>query len=383
MAVLLTEREQEIFEKAKEFALNYINPRAALWEEGRVLPEEALEETRKNGFFGIGSSKEFGGQGYSWFETALTYEGLGYGDGGYGFFVELQNTLSKSVEDGYDEVSDTVKALTSDFVKGNKLLAFALTDDTGGSDPFQTKAYSEKKEDGYHLFGSKSWVSNSLNADYFIIVAHEMVDGSTIGMSMYLVPKDTPGFEIKEDIRRAGGNVMSCGRIEFNDAVIPEELLLAEDALGRALSGINIARVFVPAVAVGVAQRAIDITAKYLNEREAFGGPLLDNQYIQFELADLSAKVEAARWLMRRAATVMDTGERLSVIAAKTKYFVPNTALEVTTKCAHLFGAAGFEWNSEITRCLNAARAFKIADGTSEVQQIVISRGIQKEASKV
>ena len=382
MAVFLTEREQEIFDKARDFALGYISPRAAEWEEGRAMPAEAIEETRKNGFFGLGSAEEFGGKGYSWFETALTYEGLGYGDGGFGFFVELQNTLSKSVEDGIDEVSDTVKALVPDLVSGRKLLAFALTDDGGGSDPFQTKAYTEKKEDGYHLFGSKSWVSNSLNADYFIIVAHEMVDGMSVGMSMYLLPKGTPGFEIKEDIRRAGGNVMSCGRIEFNDAVIPEEYLLAEDALGRALSGINIARVFVPAVAVGVAQRAIDITAKYLNGREAFGGPLLENQAISFELADLSAQVEAARWLMRRAATVMDTGERLSVIAAKTKYFVPNTALHVANRCAHLFGAAGFEWNSEITRCLNAARAFKIADGTSEVQQIVISRSIQKEAAK-
>jgi len=382
MAVFLTEREQEIFDKAKAFAVDYINPRAALWEEGCAMPEEALEETRKNGFFGLGSAKEYGGQGYSWLETALTYEGLGYGDGGFGFFVELQNTLSKSVEDGLDEVHDTVKALVPDLVSGKKLLAFALTDDGGGSDPFQTTAWSEKRDDGYHLFGAKSWVSNSLNADFFIVVAHEKVDGNSIGMSMYLVPKGTPGFEIKEDIRRAGGNVMSCGRIEFNDAVISEEYLLAEDALGRALSGINIARVFVPAVAVGVAQRAIDITAKYLNEREAFGGPLLENQSISFELSDLSAQVEAARWLMRRAATVMDTGERLSVIAAKTKFFVPNTALHVATRCAHLFGAAGFEWNCEITRCLNMARSFKIADGTTEVQQIVISRAIQKEAAK-
>jgi len=382
MAVLITEREQEIFEKAKEFAMSYIIPRAAKWEEDRVMPMDALEETKKQGFFGLGSSEEFGGRGHSWFETALTYEGLGYGDGGFGFFVELQNTLSKSFEDGYDELTDTVKALTPDFVKGDKLLAFALTDENGGSDPFQTSAYAVKQDDGYHLFGSKSWVSNSLNADYFIIVAHEKIDDVSVGMSMYLLPKDTPGFDIKEDTRRAGGNVMSCGRIEFNDAVVPEELLLAEDALGRALSGINIARVCVPAVAVGVAQRAIDITAKYLNGREAFGGPLLENQSIQFELADLSARVEAARWLVRRAATVMDTGERLSVIAAKTKFFVPNTALYVANKCAHLFGAAGFEWNSEITRCLNAARAFKIADGTSEVQQIVISRAIQKEADK-
>ena len=382
MAVLLTEREQGIFDKARDFAVDYISPRAARWEEDRVMPEDALDELRKEGFFGVGSSPEYGGQGYSWFETALTYEGLGYGDGGLGFFVELQNTLSKSVEDAYDELTDTVKALTPALVKGEKLMAFALTDDNGGSDPFQTTAYAVKQDDGYHLFGSKSWVSNSLNADYFIVVAHEKENDIAVGMSMYLVPKGTPGFLVKDDIRRAGGNVMSCGRIEFDDAVISEDYLLAEDALGRALSGINIARVFVPAVAVGVAQRAIDITAKFLQGREAFGGPLLDNQYIQFELSDLSARVEAARWLMRRAATVMDTGERLSVIAAKTKYFVPNTALYVANKCAHLFGAAGFEWNSEITRCLNAARAFKIADGTTEVQQIVISRSIQKEASK-
>jgi butyryl-CoA dehydrogenase len=380
MPVLFTPEEKEIFEKARAFGMDYMNPRAAKWEDDRKLPMDALEEVRKNGFFGIGCSKEYGGQGHSWYETALTYEGLAHGDGGFTFFLQLHNTLSMGLEKGYDELNDNVKSLLPSFVKGEKLLGFAFTDDSGGSDPFQTKAYAVKKDDGYHLYGPKSWVSNSLNADYFIVITHLKEGDDIVGMIMFLVPKGIPGFKIGDDIRRVGGNVMSCGRIEFNDAVLTDDWLLAEDGYQRALAGINIARVYVPAVAVGVAQRALDITSKYLNEREAFGAPLLDNQAIQFELAGLSAKLEAARWLTRRAATVMDTGEPLSVLASRTKCFVPDTALEITTKCAHLMGAIGLEWNCEVGRCLNAARSFKMVDGSTEVQLIVISRAIQKHA---
>jgi len=380
MPVLFTPEEKEIFDKARAFAMDYIHPRAAKWEEDRKLPMDALEEVRKNGYFGIGCSKEHGGQGHSWYETALTYEGLAHGDGGFAFFIQLHNTLSMGLEKGYDELNDNVKSLLPSFVKGEKLLGFAFTDDSGGSDPFQTKAYAVKKDDGYHLYGPKSWVSNSLNADYFIVITHLKEGDDIVGMIMFLVPKGIPGFKIGDDIRRVGGNVMSCGRIEFNDVVLTDDWLLAEDGYQRALEGINIARVYVPAVAVGVAQRALDITSKYLNEREAFGAPLLENQAIQFDLADLSAKLEAARWLTRRAATVMDTGEPISVLASRTKYYVPNVALEITTRCAHLMGAIGLEWNCEISRCLNAARSFKMVDGSSEVQQIVISRAIQKHA---
>jgi len=378
MAVTLSQNEQDIFNKAKEFSLDYFQSRAAEWEENRVLPADVLTELRKNGCFGIGCSAEFGGQGLSWFECALVYEGMAHGDSGITFFIQLHNTLTKGLETGYDKLSENVKALMPDFVKGNKLLAFGLTDDDGGSDPGQTKAYAVKENDGYHLFGSKSWVSNNLNADYFMVFVHDKTDDRAKGMIMFLVPKDAPGFKVKEDIRRVGGNVMSCGRIEMDDALIGEEFVVDRDGLRRAFDIINIARVYVSAISVGVSQRAIDITAKYLSGRETFGVPVLDNQAVLFELADLSARTEAARWLARRAATVMDTGEPLTVITAKAKYFAPETAMYITTQCAQLFGAVGLETASEITRCLNAARAFRIVDGSSQVQQIIIGRDIQK-----
>lgn len=376
MPVLLTKCENEIYEKAREFGLAYLAPNAAQWEEQRTLPPEAIDEVRKGGFFGVGCPESVGGKGYTYLETALTYEGLAYGDAGFAFFVQLHNNIVFEIATFY-ETSNTVKALVPDLVSGVKLSAFALTDDDGGSDPHATGAYAEEKEDGYHLHGKKSWVSNSINADYFTTIVK---DGSPKGMVMLLVPRDTSGFTVQEDIRRAGGNVMSCGRIQFEDAVVPKAYLLSTHGFREALRAIDVARIFVPAIAVGMAQRCIDATAAYLAQRHTFGKPILQNQAIQFQLAELSAEVEAARWLCYHTASLQDSVENATVCCAKNKLFGPDAAQRVANQCAQLMGAAGFEWNSEITRCVNMARTMKIMDGSSEVQKMIISRAIEKAA---
>jgi len=376
MPVLLTDKERALYKRAKEFSVTNFAPNAARWEEERCLPPEAVELVRKNGFFGIGSPVELGGLGYNYLETALTYEGLAYGDGGFAFFIQLHNNIAFELATFY-ETTDTVKKLVPEIVRGEKLTAFALTDDDGGSDPFCTTAYAEEKEDCFHLFGEKSWVSNSVNAEYFSVFVK---DGTPKGMVMLLVHRDTPGFEVKEDIRRIGGNVMSCGRIKMDNVIVSKEYLISRKGFKEALRAIDVARIFVPAIAVGVAQRAIDITAKHLATRCSFGTPILSNQAAQFDLAELTAEVEAARWLAYHTASVKDSGANVSLMAAKNKLFGPDVALRVTTRCGQWFGAKSCEYDSEITRCINMARTMKILDGSTEMQKIVLGREIEKNA---
>lgn len=375
MAVLLSEKEQQIFEYAKEYALTSIRPYAAEWEKGRKLPEEAVKDIAAHGFFGIGCPKELGGKGYNYLETALTYEGLAHGDGGFAFFVQLHNNITWDMVSFYN-VSDEVKALLPDMVAGRKLTCYALTEEDAGSDPMRAQSYAVLKEDGYHVFGEKTWASNCMNADYFTtIVKNETGDD----MLILLIERNSPGFEAVTDRHRLAGNVMSCGTIKMNDVVVPVSRCMSTDGYRQALRDINVARIFVPAIGIGVASHALDITARYLSKRETFGKAIIRNQAIQFKLAELTAKVEAARWLIYHTASMMDKGEKIVVPSAITKLIGPNTAWEVTTECAQLFGASGFEYNSEISRCVNMARAMKIMDGSTEVQKIVIGRSIAKK----
>ena len=379
MAILLTDREKEIFERAKEYALSYIAPRAAAWEEGGVLPREAVESVAQNGFFGIGCPVELGGKGYSVLETALTYEGLAHGAGGFAFFVQLHNNITYDMAVLYPEVTEAVKKLIPEMTSGKKLTCYALTEENAGCDPSMSTAYAELREDGYHIFGEKTWASNCVDADYYTVIVKNGKD-SIKDMLILLVEKGTPGFSVVCNRRRAGGNVMSCGTIRFDDVVVPKERLMSTNGFKQALIDIDMARIFVPAIAVGVAQHALDITVEYLAKRQTFGKPLLKNQALQFQLAELTAKVESARWLVYRVASLADTGAPISYYAAMTKLLCPNIALETTQQCAQMFGAVGFEYNSEISRCLNMARTMKIMDGSTEVQKIVIGRTLERAA---
>lgn len=378
MAVLLSDREKKIFEEAKAYALEHIAPYAARWEEDGVLDKTAVSDIAKHGYFGVGCPEALGGRGYNYLETALTYEGLAHGDGGFAFFVQLHNNITWDMVDFYD-TSDEVKALLPDMVAGRKLTAYALTEENAGSDPSMSTSYAELMEDGYHVYGEKTWISNCMDADYFTVIVHNKTEG---GMVILLMEKGTEGFEICENRRRLGGNAMSCGTIRFHNAVVPVSRCMSKNGLKQALCDINVARIFVPAIGVGMAQHALDITMKRLAHRETFGSPVIKNQAVQFKLAELSSKLEAARWLVYHAASMMDAGENIQIPAAMAKLTGPNTVWEVTTECAQLFGAAGFAYNSEISRCVNMARTMKIMDGSTEVQQIVIGRALAKAALK-
>ncbi len=378
MAVLLSEREKQIFEEAKAYALEYIAPYAAQWEVDGVLDKDAVRNIADHGYFGVGCPKALGGREYNYLETALTYEGLAHGDGGFAFFVQLHNNITWDMVEFYD-TSDEVRALLPDMVAGRKLTAYALTEEDAGSDPAMSKSYARLCEDGYHVFGEKTWISNCMDADYFTVIVHNETEG---GMVILLMERGTKGFEICENRRRLGGNAMTCGTIRFDDAVVPISRCMSKNGLKQALSDINVARIFVPAIGIGMAQHALDITMKRLAVRETFGQPVIKNQAIQFKLAELSAKLEAARWLVYHVASQMDAGENIPVPAAMAKLLGPNTVWEVVTECAQLFGAAGFAYNSEISRCVNMARTMKIMDGSTEVQQIVIGRALAKTALK-
>lgn len=378
MAVELTGKERALFEEARVYAIANIAPYAARWEEERKLPREAVEHAVANGYCGIGLTKEVGGRGLNFLESALVYEGLAHGCGGFAFFIQLHNNITFDIGTYY-ELSDEVKKLLPDMVSGKKLTAFALTEESGGCDPSANQSYAELKQDGYHIWGKKAWIANACDAEHFIVIVR---NGSEKNMLIFLVDRETAGFSIGENRVRTGGNVMSCADLNFEDCVVSPTRLVSRDGYKEALRAIDVARVFVPAIAIGIAQRALDITVDYLGGRYTFGKPIISNQGVQWMLAELSAEVEAGRWLVYRTASLMDSGDPVGFQAAMSKLYATNLAMKVTTQCAELFGAKGIERDSTIARFMAVAKILQLVDGTTEIQKIVVGKALERKAAK-
>jgi butyryl-CoA dehydrogenase len=230
-----------------------------------------------------------------------------------------------------------------------------------------------RRDDGYLINGKKTWASNCFNADYL----ETYIGTGDRKMCLIMVDAKLPGISM--ELRpRLGGNLITSGTVTYDNVVVPHECMITEDAYSLAMEIIELARINVAALAVGTAQRAIDATVAYLKERQTFGKPVIKNQYVQFKLAELQNKVEAARWFLYHCASQIDAGESLTIPAANVKLFCPEVAWEVTSECSHFFGGVGCEVNQEITRLMGNAKAMKIEDGTSEVQKMLLAKNLIK-----
>ncbi len=379
MAVKLTNKEQEIFEAAKEYALKYIQPIDEELENSMgELPRQALDHLAQHGYYGIGIKKEMGGQGHTFLESALIYEGLAHGGAGLSSLLLLLNNVSYGLME-YCTHSESVKKLLPDIACGKKTIAFAFTEKGCGSDPSSNTTYAELKDDGYHIFGEKAWILNTKYADHLLVTVNDPQTGKMI---MLLVDKGTKGMTCGENIPRMGSNVMYCSTLTFDDCVVPKDRLISEDAYRLSLKFIDIPRVFVPATCVGIAQRSVDLTVDYLSNRKGYAGkPLISNQGLQWQLADFTTEIDAARWLAYRTAQMFDDNDPdASFSAAKNKLFAPELTMKVTTQCVQMWGAKGYARNSMVSRFMDTAKMLTIVDGTSEIQRFVIGRKLLNSA---
>jgi butyryl-CoA dehydrogenase len=313
-------------------------------------------------------------------EQALIYEGLAYGCGVLSFLIQIHNNVTMEIGTFYD-TSNEIKEFIPDMARGKKLNAFALTEEFSGSDPSLITSYAELKADGYHIHGNKKWIANAAEASCFNVIVK---DGSPKNkrLLMILLDRNTPGLTVGKPKPIMGLNAMSCCDLEFNDCIASKNSLLSDNGYKEALRAIDVARVFVPAIAIGVAQRVMDLAINYLSQRISFGKPILSRQGVQWILADLSTKVEAGRWLVYRTASLMDSGNKISIQASKNKLYATEVAMEATTKCLQLFGAQGYTENSVLSRNWEFAKLLQIVDGTSEIQKMVIGRDLEKRADE-
>lgn len=359
------------------FAQKEVAPLAAELDEEERFPDETVAKMAELGFLGIPFSGEYGGQGCDTLTYALCVEELSRVCATTGVVVSAHTSLCAEPIRKFGTDEQKKKYLTL-LASGEKLGAFGLTEPNAGTDAsgIQTKAVLQGEN--YILNGSKIFITNGGKAEIYIVLAMTDPTAGTKGISAFIVERSFAGFSIGKVEHKMGIRGSATTELVFEDCVVPKENLL-----GRAGEGFKIAmttldggRIGIAAQALGIAQGAFDEAVSYVKERQQFGKPISAFQNTQFVIADMKAKIEAARLLVYNAANAKDTKNKFSVEAAMAKLFASETAMEVTTKCVQLLGGYGYTREYPVERMMRDAKITEIYEGTSEVQRMVISASI-------
>ena len=378
-------REQEMLRKMyRDFAENEVKPLAEWVDENEAFPEETVKKMAKLGMLGIYFPKEYGGAGADVLSYAMCVEELSKVCGTTGVIVSAHTSLCAApiYENGTEEQKQ--KYLPK-LCSGEWLGAFGLTEPGAGTDAQgqQTVAVLDEKGENWILNGSKIFITNAGYANVFVIIAVTGITTDKRGrkkkeISAFIVERTDPGFSVGKHEKKMGIKGSSTCELIMEDCVIPKDRLLGKQGKGFAIAmkTLDGGRIGIASQALGLAEGAIEETIKYTKERVQFGKRISQFQNTQFQLADMHAKTEAAKWLVYSAAMKKQNHEPYTVDAAMAKLVAAETASDVTRRCVQLFGGYGYTREYPMERMMRDAKITEIYEGTSEVQRMVIAANL-------
>lgn len=367
----------------KDFAQNEVKPLAQEVDENERFPRETVDKMAKNGFLGIAVPKEYGGQGCDPLTYVMCVEELSKVCGTTGVIVSAHSSLCCDPIMNFGTEEQKQKFLVP-LAKGEKLGAFGLTEPGAGTDAQGQHTKAVEDGDSWVLNGSKCFITNGKEADVYVIFAVTgkiEKHGKTLKeISAFIVEKNTPGFTFGVKENKMGIRGSSTYELFFTDCRIPKENMLGERGQGFkiAMHTLDGGRIGIAAQALGLAEGALDVTVDYVKERKQFGRSIGQFQNTQFQLADMKTQVQAAQFLVYKAAIAKATQKTYSVEAAEAKLFAAECAMNVTTKCVQLHGGYGYIRECDVERMMRDAKITEIYEGTSEVQRMVISASMLK-----
>ena len=373
-------REQELVRQmVREFAVNEVKPIAAEIDETERFPMENVKKMAELGMMGIPFPKELGGAGGDVLSYIITVEELSKVCGTTGVIVSAHTSLCASLLYENGTPAQKEKYLIP-LAKGEKIGAFGLTEPGAGTDAAGQQTTAVLDGDNYILNGSKIFITNGGVADTFIVFAMTDKSQGTRGISAFIVEKDFPGFSIGKKEDKLGIRASSTTELIFENCVVPKENLIGKEGkgFGIAMKTLDGGRIGIAAQALGIAEGAYEEAVKYMKERKQFGRPLSAFQGLQWMIAEMETKIEAAKLLVYKAAWLKQNKLPYSVDAAKAKLFAAEVAMDVTTKAVQIHGGYGYTKEYPIERMMRDAKITEIYEGTSEVQKMVISGSLLK-----
>ncbi len=378
----LSAEQQEIKSRAAAFADRELAPRAAELDREDRVPFETLEKMANEGFMGLCVSKEYGGAGSDFLSYVLILEEISRADAGVGATLAVHTSAGTLpiLEHGTE---DQRQQWVPPLVRGERIGCFALTEPETGSDAAAIRTTAERVDGGYLINGHKQWVTNGRVAGTMVIFARA-TGGDVEGVTAFILDMDAEGISFGKHAQKMGVISATTDDVLFDDVFVPEQDRLGKEGrgLGVALGTLDGGRIGVAAQAIGISEAAFRYAVRYAAERTTFGKPIAEHQAVAFKLADMQTKIRAARLLTYEAAWMKDQGMRHTEAGARAKLYASQVANEVTYEAVQVLGGRGYMKDHSVERHYRDARVTEIYEGTSEIQRIVISRGILKDLAE-
>lgn len=372
-----TEEQVMIRDMARAFAAEQIAPFAGEWEDKAYFPAEVFKAMGKLGLMGMTVPEEWGGAGLDYVTYAMALEEIAAGDGAIAIVMSGHNSVGcmPILEYGSQAQKDRyLRRLTM----GEILCAFALTEAKGGSDAGALTTRAVRDDGGYVINGAKQFITTGKNADLTLVFAVTDPGQGKRGISAFIVPTDTPGYEVVRLEDKMGLNASDTAQLAFTDMRLPHDALLGDEGQGYriALGNLEGGRIGIASQALGMARAAYEAALAYAQEREAFGKPIIEHQAVAFRLADMATQLEAARQLIWHAAARRSAGLKCLTEASMAKLFATDMAEKVCSEAMQTLGGYGFLKDFPVERYYRGVRGARIYEGTNDIQKLVIARDI-------
>ncbi|GAB99009.1 MULTISPECIES: acyl-CoA dehydrogenase [Gordonia] len=373
----LPEEHVALREAIRALSEKEIEPHAADVDENSRFPEEALNALNASGFNAIHVPEQFGGQGGDSIAACIVIEEVARVDASASLIPAVNKLGTMGlILNGSDELKQQV---LPGIASGEAMASYALSEREAGSDAAGMKTRARKDGNNWVLNGSKCWITNGGKSTWYTVMAVTDPEKKANGISAFMVHKDDPGFTVGPLEKKLGIKGSPTAELYFEDCTIPLDRIIGDEGTGfkTALQTLDHTRPTIGAQAVGIAQGALDKAIEYVKDRKQFGKPISSFQGVEFMIADMAMKVEAARLMVYTSAARAERGEKnLGFISSASKCFASDVAMEVTTDAVQLFGGAGYTRDFPVERMMRDAKITQIYEGTNQIQRVVMSRAL-------
>ena len=378
--MIFDEQQTMIRDMARNFARERLLPNAEAWDREHRFPREALAEMGELGFLGMLVPEKFGGAGVDHVSYALAIEEIAAGDGATSTIMSVHNSVGcmPILKFGTEAQKDR---FLKPMARGRMLGAFCLTEPQAGSDASAIRTRARREGDRWVLNGTKQFITSGKNGDVAIVFAVTDPAAGKRGISAFVVPVTTPGYQVARIEEKLGQHASDTAQIVFEEMALDDGLMLGREGEGYkiALSNLEGGRIGIAAQSVGMARAAFEAAQRYAGERETFGVKIQNHQAVAFRLADMATKIEAARLLYLQAAVLREAGLPCLKEAAMAKLFASEMAEAVCSAAIQIHGGYGYLKDFPVERIYRDVRVCQIYEGTSDIQRLVIARQLANE----
>jgi len=373
--MLITEEQQHIADLARRFAQERLRPFAADWDRDSRFPREALREMAELGFLGMLVPDTWGGCDTGYVAYALALEEIAAGDGSTSTIMSVHNSVGCVPIDRFGSDEQKERFLTP-LATGEMIGAFALTEPQAGSDASDLRTRARRDGDHYVISGAKQFITSGSQAGVVLVFAVTDPAAGKKGISAFLVPTDSPGYQVVRVEHKLGLHASDTCQIQLDEVRVPVAYRLGEEGEGYriALANLEGGRIGIAAQAVGMARAAFEYARDYARERQAFGKPIVEHQAVAFRLADMATEIAVARQMVLHAAALRDAGRPALTEASMAKLFASEMAERVCSAALQTLGGYGYLNDYPLERLYRDVRICQIYEGTSDIQRLVIAR---------